>query len=368
MKLICDRTSLIEALSSVLPAIPSKEPAKPALRNVRMVAQDEQLTLMGTNLELAISSRLDSVKIEKPGEVQVPARPFHALLNEIADPTIELVAEDGSLVLPTGSGEYHIVTSEADFPELRLAAEGEGVPVPVEVLALLYQRTEFACAKEASRYAMNGLLVRVKDGRITFVGTDGRRLAVSSESLEGVPAEVVAEALVPQAWLGSSIRSLGAFGDGKAELFFGENNLSLAGGRTWISIQRVHGAFPDFESVIPRDQANKVDLSRVLLENAIRRVSVFCEELNPAVRLSFEGGRLELSTESAEVGSGKATVDIVLKGAGGLITFNPKYVLDALKACQEEEIRFEFEDSNSPGKFVLGEQYLYVVMPITGQA
>ncbi len=367
MKILCDRTALCEALSPILPAIPTKEPPKPACKNLHMEAEGERLILEGTNLELAITSQIDSVKVESPGEVLVPARPFYSLLTEINDPTLELVLEDGNLLVPTGSGEYRIVVSDADFPEITFESEAKGIEIPVEILNRLFQSTEYACAKEASRYAMNGVLLRIREGKLTFVGTDGRRLAMASESLPEVPETLGAEALLPHTCLGSALRSITSLGGESATLFFGESYVCFSSGRTKVSVQMIRGTFPDFDSVIPQDMSNKVEIQKSLLESALRRVSVFCEDMDPAVRIEFDGTRAVFSSESSEVGSGNASVDVELSGGGGKIVFNPRFILDAVKTCHQDQVHFEFEDGNSPGKFLLGEQYVYVLMPITGK-
>ena len=84
------------------------------------------------------------------------------------------------------------------------------------------------------------------------------------------------------------------------------------------------------------------------------------------VRFEFSASGLELSAESSGVGRADLTMDADVKGAGGCISFNPDYLLDALKVCDLEVVRVDMTDDTTPAKFTLGEAYTYVLMPISG--
>jgi DNA polymerase-3 subunit beta len=131
-------------------------------------------------------------------------------------------------------------------------------------------------------------------------------------------------------------------------------------------VLRLTGAFPEFQNVIPRKCSNVVEFNRALLEANVRRALVLTDELNPAIKVAFEGMRATIESEATGVGSVRTTMDVDLSGPGGRIIFNPHFLIDALRVVETDQVRFEFEDASSPGKFVLGEEYLYVVMPITG--
>ena len=84
------------------------------------------------------------------------------------------------------------------------------------------------------------------------------------------------------------------------------------------------------------------------------------------VRFNFTDSSLELSAESTGVGRAEVKMDVDVKGAGGGISFNPDYLLDALKVTDMETIRLDMTDDSTPAKFTLGEAFTYVLMPISG--
>ncbi|MFQ5506340.1 MAG: DNA polymerase III subunit beta [Planctomycetota bacterium] len=371
MRFLCDKSRLESAVAPLLLAIPSKESPKPCLKCIHLEADTDHLFLKGSNTELSIEVKLDSVKVQETGQALIPARPFHSLLRELSDPTVEIEVQDGSLVLPTSTGEFRIVTANPeDFPELDFSTGGEGFEVQIGLLARLFQSTEFACAREATKYAMNGVMIAFKSETVTLVATDGRRLAMNS-SPYGASFSEPAESedqrvLLPQRSFAAAIRAMDDLPGEKVVIGVREGSVSFTLPGRRVSVQQIMGDFPDYEAVIPREADNSVELDRSLFESNLRRSAVLAEELNPAVKITFEGSQAVFESEAAGVGSAKTTMDINLSGSGGTMTFNPNYVFDGLKVAQHDPVRFEFQDSDSPGKFLLGEQFVYIVMPITG--
>ena len=252
MKFLCDKSHLEAALSPLLPMVPAKETNKPALRCVHLVTSGEELVLQATNMETSIETRIDSVKIDQEGACIVPARQLAELLSTINDATVTLELRGETLFVPTSSGEFEIVTGDVvDFPGLSFTADGAGVEIPIPVFRELLHSTEFACAKEATRYAMNGLLVQIREGNLHLVATDGRRLAVNGSPLEGVD-DFEGEALLPSRSLQNAVRAADSLGEDTMQLHFGENSVFLSLGTTLISMQRIAGSFPDYQNVLPQ--------------------------------------------------------------------------------------------------------------------
>ncbi|MCB9880625.1 MAG: DNA polymerase III subunit beta [Planctomycetes bacterium] len=376
MKILCDRARLAAALAPIMPAIPVKEPPKHALKFLFVDARDDKLFLQASNMELSIEIQLDSVKVDEPGRALIPAKPFFALVNEVTDPTLRIEVDGSRMVLPTASGKFEMVTSDPDdYPDLSFASDSEGLEVPVQLLAQQVASTEFACAKEASRYATNGVLMTMMSGRFTTVATDGRRMALMSMTIpNATDVDEGWQILLPHKSLQATVRALTSLASGNPETtvtLFGNTNTALfvlADAR--ISMTVIQGVFPDFADAIPRGCKNYVEFNKALLEANLRRATVLTDDANPAVRLSFEGSQAKFASEAAGLGTAETVMDVTLQGPGGHIVFNPAFILEILKASKEDLVHFEFEDENSPGKFVLSAdedmEQLYVIMPITG--
>ena len=386
MKFLCDRARLASALAPVLPAIPVKDSPKPALKHLYLEAQNDSLTVQGSNMELSVQVNLEAVKVEEAGRALVPAKPFFALVQEVTDPTLRIEIDGSKLTLPTSSGCFEMVTADAeDYPDLGFSTDAPGIEIPVSLLSAQVAATEFACAKEATRYAMNGILFASKNGRFATVATDGRRLALMASPLgtgqeSGNPGEGNSgeddgwQVLLPHKSLHSTVRAMlglvASKEDATVSMHVGESSVLFVLPNARFSMTRIQGNFPDYDSVIPKDCKNVVELNKVLFEANLRRATVLTEDINPAVRISFEGGQAKFSSEAAGVGSAETVMDATLQGQGGHIVFNPHYLSDLLKVGKDDIVRFEFDDSNSPGKVVFGSvpdvDQIYIVMPITG--
>lgn len=376
MKLLCDRARLASALAPVLPAIPVKDSPKPALKLLYVDARDDTLVLQASNMELSVEVTLDAVKVEEAGRTLLPARPFQALVHEVTDPTLRIDVDGSKFVLPTASGTFEMVTADAqDYPDLGFAADGPGLEIPVSLLVSQVAATEFACAKEATRYAMNGILFATKAGKLATVATDGRRLAMMASVVETAGDETDGwQVLLPHKSLQATVRAIAGLCAGREDatvtLFVNDNAALFVLPHARFSMTRIQGNFPDYDAVIPKDCKNVVEFNKVLLEANLRRATVLTEDINPAVRISFDGSQAKFQSEAAGLGSAETTMDVTLHGKGGHIVFNPHFITDLLKVAKDDVVRFEFDDSNSPGKFVLASgddvDQTYVVMPITG--
>ena len=369
MKILCDRQQLSEVFGVAVGITPLKTP-KPIAKNVLLRAEGETLTLSATDFEMSARLQLDSVKVKEPGQVLVPAKEMAALLREINDPTVTLESEDLRCTLRSGGGAFVLVGDDpAQFPAELEIKDGTTLRVPGTIFTDMVRRTAFAAAREDSRYAINGLLIQSKDDTLRMVATDGRRLALCYENLEGDAPE--AEMIVSLRALQALSRAIPDNSSEELEIIFGENQAAFsfakAGAASEFRLvsQLLDTRFPDYEGVIPKVADSTIDISKSLLESNLRRVAVLSAGELRLVRFNFSSSTLELSAESSGVGRGDATMEVDVKGAGGGIGFNPDYVLEALKVSDLETVRLDMTDEETPAKFTLGESFTYILMPIS---
>ena len=120
--------------------------------------------------------------------------------------------------------------------------------------------------------------------------------------------------------------------------------------------------------MIPETCQNRIDIDSDLFAKKLRLVSNVTSNDTRAVRLSIEKELVTLFGRSATTGEATAKIEAEFHGTPGEVAFNPDFILDGLKNCELEKVRFEFDDRTSPGKFTLGENFVYIVMPITVEA
>jgi DNA polymerase-3 subunit beta len=149
------------------------------------------------------------------------------------------------------------------------------------------------------------------------------------------------------------------------QLHFGENQIGLRTKSAEVFSRLVDGEFPRYAAVIPKESQNLVEADAQTLAKKLHLVANVTGVEARAVRLKFTKGQLELFGQSVGRGEARAHMEVDFKGSAAEIAFNPDYVLDGLKNCEGGQVRLQFNEKTSPGKFTLGENYMYVVMPIT---
>ncbi|MEQ9208113.1 MAG: DNA polymerase III subunit beta [Phycisphaerales bacterium] len=386
MKVICERAALLEAVNQVSGVVASRSP-RPQLTCIKLTAtndaQGAELTLSGTDAEIALSVRIGRVEVEREGSLLVPADKLRQIVSaEDNEPTLTIEASGETTHIRGADAHFQLHGFDAaDFPQLadyKGVSEGSSASpaaksifaLPAGTLDTLIARTLFAAARENSRYAINGVLL-VRDGKkLDLIATDGRRLAKSHATIDskGDPAQCIlpskALSMIQKMTADENELVHIAVTDNQAVIVFGEDPTDA---RATLSTNLVEGTFPPYEDVIPKDQDIKVSFKREILASAVKRAALLTNEESRGVRLAFNGGEksLELSSRAPEMG--EATINVELSSYDGddiEIGFNPAFITDALKVITDAEVMIELKSGNKPGLFKAGSDFLYVVMPV----
>ena len=366
MKVLCDREKVREGLAIVNNVIPARS-TKPVLENVKFVATDSALELIGTDLEVSVRYVIDDVKVADPGVTVIPARVALDFIRDLTSETVTLAAEDGACTITGGADKCELVTMDADeYPVTPKFDEKGTMALQAGTFTRLVSQTAFAAAREAGRYAMHGVLLTVDDGSLQMVATDGRRLALSNAAVEEAP-EAVSPSIVPTKGIQLFCRVID---DplARIQLSFGENQIGMKTQHAEIFARLIDGEYPKYSEVIPKESKHVVEANGELLGRKLRLVANVTGDEARAVRLKVDKGEMELYGQSVGRGEAQAHMEIDYNGGAAQIAFNPDYVLDGIKNAEREPVRLEFNDKSSPGKFSLGENYIYIVMPITVDA
>jgi len=363
MKVLCEREKLREAMTVVTSVIPAKS-TRPAVENLCMVATDDALELVGTDLDVAVRYRVEDVKVQEPGTALIPARVAADFVRDLSGETVTLRTKGDNFVIESGEDSCELTTIDPDeYPVVARFAEEGSAPILAASFTRLVSRTSFAAAREAGRYAMHGILTQVEEDELKMVATDGRRLAVASTGIEGDGASG-SKAIVPTKGMQLFCRVI----DDPTELVhihFGENQFGLKTAKAEVFARLIDGDFPRYSAVIPPSTANTVDADSHTLNQKLKLVAHVTSPDTRAVRLSLEKGRMTIFGRAASTGEATAHMPVEFEGEAGDIAFNPDYLIDGLKNCETDVVRLEYNDRTSPGKFTLGENYIYIVMPIT---
>lgn len=368
MKVICNRGALLEALLVAGNVVASRTP-KPVLQCVKLAAEGTELTVSATDLEVAIRYRDAQVEVSEAGEIVVPADKLRDIVRESVDDTLSIESAAEMAQVKGQDSLFKIYTQPAEgFPPVP-GYDGEA---DFEILGghlkRLIGQTTFAAARESTRYAFNGVLVSLKGKKLSFVATDGRRLAEArGEVVSGKASEKDAvNAIVPVKAM-SLMDRLVDDPEETISVQVKENQVIIHSASATLTSSLVEGQFPPYEDVIPKDTDKKMTAATADFLSAIRRAALLTTEESKGIRLAFSKKGLVLSSQAP--GAGEATVNFPCKyeGTDLEIGFNPQFLIDALKVVDTDEVSFELTAANRPGLLKAGTSFQYVIMPVNLQ-
>jgi len=363
MKVKMNRQELAEAMGVISAVAPTRTP-KEVLRCALIRAKGDQVELEANDEEVGLRHLVTQVEVDKPGEALVPADKLAALVRETTDEVL-VIESDGGMCHVRGAGSHFQICAQdaQEFPAVAAKAEEPDFEIAGTVLRKLIERTMFAAARENTRYAINGVLWEKTAKALRLVATDGRRLAMASGALEsGTPQE--SSAIVPLKAMAVFQRVLGE-GDETVGVRLASNQVVLSSARVTVGSVLVEGHFPKYQDVIPRDNDKRAELDVGEMLSAVKQAALLTNEESRGVRFAFSEGELSLTSRAPQEGEALVTRSIRYNGGPLEIGFNPTFVMDVLKVAHVDEVTLELKDSNRPGLVRVGDDFVYVVMPVS---
>jgi DNA polymerase-3 subunit beta len=362
MKVVISKLELTNLIGKIQSLI-SPKPAIPALANVLIEVQDNQLILSATDLTTSMRCFAEA-KVIEPGSIALPAKRFFSLIRELTSPQVKISALSHDTVeIVSGSSHFKIHgTHKNEFPTLPSLSGSIPIPFSHVLLKEMLARTIFAAGREDSRYVLNGILLQVAQKQTTFIGTDGKRLAKISTPIDIDPS-FQGSYILPIKAVDEMIKMLDD-STTKATVSLMQDKVCLEANNLLLITKLLTGQFPDIERVIPAYAHDGISIHREELLTLLRQISLFTSDSSGSVRFIFEPGELKLFATSSEIGEGSSSMPIDYTGSSLEIAFNPFYFQDILRHSKDETIRFAIKDSYNPGVLTDTTTAIFVIMPM----
>ncbi len=368
MKMTCDRELLLSAFQTAAMVAPARSP-RSILQNVKIQVQDDQATLMATDMEIGIRLTVQGLEVEAPGIAVLPVASFGSILRESREEKLQLEMTDEGVRVRGAYSQFELPTQNPDeFPAVALFEEDKYHKLPARLMRELIRRTLFATDTESSRYALGGVLLEMTTEGIIAVGTDGRRLAKMEGAAESVGGHETGETttIVPSRSMQLIERALT---DPDAEICLAAraNDVILKTPNATIQTRLVEGRFPKWRDVFPtRRDAQQIDLQVGPLYSALRQASIVSDTDSRGIDFAFGDGKLVLAARSAEVGQSRIELPIAYEGPSVTVTLNHRFVSDFLRVLEaEKNVTVEIENDEAATLFNTDDGYRYVVMPLS---
>lgn len=363
MKVQAQTAALQEALTLAGSIVATRTP-KPVLKCVKLVAANDTLTLMATDLEVGCRYEITAVQVAEEGEALLPADRLGGIVREAGDESLSIETDKDASHVKEPSGSHFKVFGydAAEYPAVAEFPGESDFAIPAAVLSDMIGKTLFATAKAHSHYAISGVLWEASDKKLQLVATDGHRMAQAKGALSG-PANSDVTAIVPAKLMQLIQRTCGEV-DGDIEIKIEENQiLARAEGITLVS-SLVQGNFPKYSDVIPKETTRKAVITKSAFEHRVRQAALLTTEESRSVRLSFAPGELKLSSRAPDTGEAEVTCAVEYDGEEMELGINPQFLTDAMRVIGEESITFEMNQPNKPVIVKAGSDFLYVFMPV----
>ncbi len=364
MQFICDKEIILKEIYVAQDIIVTRN-ASSILANVLLEADGDALTIKATDLKVSFETRIP-VLIDSPGSTTVFCGKFLNILKALPSGDVQFIQnEDENLTINSGSDisfQLHSISADK-FPEILDAGDGAFFPVPQKVFINMIENTVFAVSDDETRFYMNGIYMEKKEDRLVMVATDGRRLSYISNEL-GNDFPDFDGIIIPPKIL-NLVRKL-ASGEGDLIIAIADKTLFIRFDNQRVTSNLIEGQFPNYERVIPENNDSLIQVSRMELLDALKRVSLLAEKNSKKIHLTVSNNTMSLHSVESDIGKAEEKTPCRYEGPETTFSLNHVYLSDPLKAIEEEEVVLKFSD---PRKAVIlvsepEKSFFHVIMPI----
>lgn len=362
MKLTCNRQELTQALSNVQRAVSSKS-SIPALEGILLRTDDTMLIICGYDLEIGMTTGIEATCSEG-GSVVLNARLFADIIRRLPEESVQIMSDEKNVTtIISGQSQFSIPgISAEEYPELPVVTDTVSISLPHNVLKSMIRQTIFAVAETDTNPVHTGTMFEIGDQTIRLISVDGFRLAVRSEPITCMEEM---KFVVPGKTL-SEISKLLKDDDTDISLKVGRRHILFEIGDYLVLSRLLEGDFLDYRAAIPKTNATEVVLQTRAFIDSVERVSLLINDRRRIpVRCIFENQEVKVSCET-EIGRANDQFSAEISGEGVEMGFNNRYLLDALRNSEDDEVKIQLNGPISPMTIVPreGDSFLFLVLPV----
>ena len=366
MNINIQKEILEQPLSQIIGVV-EKRQTLPILGNVYLELTQNRLTLVGSDLETEITTRVNNVG-GSDGKTTVSARKLFDICRSLpAESQLTLIVEeDNKMVVKAGKSRFTLQTlSAVDYPRLEETVWKQEFSLTEKQLNNLLTRTSFSMAQQDVRYFLNGLLIEVHNDHILSVATDGHRLAKALVPVEELGLDLV-QSIVPRKAVIEIAKFLDAHSDEAVMVKLNSSHILVQSGDFMFISKLIDGRFPDYEKVIPGNLDKHIIINRLNLIEILSRAAILSNEKFRGVSLSISENLLKVASHNPDQEHAHDEMSVEYQGDDIEIGFNVNYLLEALKACDSEDIDLGLLDPNTSCTFHAAgdDSTLYLIMPM----
>ena len=362
MKLICETQKLSEICSNVQRAVSTKS-SIPAIEGILLEAGENVLTLTGYDLEVGMITSMEA-RVEEAGSIILNAKILCDILRSLPSDTVSIEADERlTCRIKSGDAEFTLIgIPAADYPELPSVESGFPIVLDSETLRDMIRKTIFATAENDVKVVHTGVRFEIGANQIRLVAVDGFRLAMRNEEIDYDGEEKIFVA--PKKALNEVVKLTG--GEETIALNVGKRFIVFEIGSYRIVSRLLEGEFLNYRAAISGKVTGTVRVNTRLLIRSIERTSlIITDRTKSPIRCVFDENMIRISSTTA-LGTAHDRVPCKSEGEHMEIGFNNRYLLDALRVCDADEVLVKIGSPILPILIVPteGEDFLFLVLPV----
>ncbi|MBD5452464.1 MAG: DNA polymerase III subunit beta [Lachnospiraceae bacterium] len=364
MKIVCSKSNLLNGVNIVSKAVPSKTTMS-ILECILIDASKGEIKLTANDMELGIETVIEGEILEK-GIIALDAKIFLEMVRKLPDNDVTIETDPTyKATITCEKAKFNIVgKSGEDFSYLPQIERSESIIVSQFTLKEIIRQTIFSIADNFTNKILTGELFEINEDVLKVVSSDGLRVSLRKIHLKNsYPAKKV---IVPGKTLSEISKILTGDVESDVNIFFTDKHILFEFDKTTVVSRLIEGEYLKIDNILSADYETKLQLNKKEFLSCIDRSTLLIKEGDKKpIILNILDDVMELKMNSI-VGSLDEEIDITKTGKDLMIGFDPKFLIDALKVIDDEEIEIKLLNSKAPC-FIKDdeENYIYLILPVT---
>ena len=367
MKIVCSKSNLVKGVSIVSKAVPSKT-TMPILECILIDASTDVIKLTANDMELGIETRIEGEIIDR-GILALNAKIFSEIVRKLPDNDIVIETDSSNQTSITcEKAKFNIAAqSGEDFSYLPVIEKEDYITVSEFTLKEVIRQTIFSIADNDTNKMMTGELFEIQDRVLRVVSLDGHRISIRKIDLNDSYGE--RKVIVPGKTLQEISKIIGGEAEKNVDISFTKNHIVFEFDKTIVVSRLIEGDYFKIDQMLSSDYETKVRVNKKEFLDCIDRATLLIKEGDKKpIIINIGENAMELKIKS-QIGSMNEEIIITKEGKDLLIGFNPKFLIDALRVIDDEEVDLYFMNAKAPC-FIKDEQqsYIYLILPVNFNA
>ena len=367
MKLICSKSNLVQGVNIVMKAVPSKT-TMAILECILIDATTNEIKFTANDMELGIETKVEGDIISK-GMVAIDAKIFSEIVRKLPDNEVSIETDENYRTTITCEKAVFTIAGKSgeDFSYLPMIEKNKFIYVSQFTLKEVIRQTIFSISDNDTNKLMTGELFEVNGNELKVVSLDGHRISIRKIELKDSFDDI--KVVVPGKTLNEISKILTGGTEDEVRIFFTTNHIVFEFDDTVVVSRLIEGEYFKINQMLSSDYETKISINKREFLNCIDRATLLVKEGDKKpIIINITDGDLELKISSV-LGSMNENIDITKEGKDIMIGFNPRFLIDALKVIDDEEINIYFVNPKAPC-FIKDaeEKYIYLILPVNFNA